>query len=609
MKSVFRLISLSLGALFAVAPCSGAPPTHLERLRLLPPVLIQGEAGWPISERMRHYKVEAVSVAVVKDFRVLWTEALGLADREAGIPATTETLFQAGSISKPVAAAGVLRRAEKGELDLGRNVNEYLKSWKLPENALTAKHRVTLELLLSHSAGTTVHGFPGYAAGEPVPTLPEVLDGLPPANTDAVRVDLEPGSQFRYSGGGITITQLLQTDTTGRPFPDLLRELVLQPAGMTHSTYEQPLPPEKLRFAAAGYRTDGSLLPGKRHTYPEMAAAGLWTTSEDLARFGIAVARSLRGEEKSLLSKEMAARMTTPFLKGGPTGLGLFITKKGSQVYVGHDGSDEGFQAMLLIHPDKGYGAAIMANSDEGISLGEEILRAIAREYGWAGYLPEPLETVRISAADARALAGRYGINAVEGFRVIEDGGRLVGKPSFGDEYELLAVSRDLLVRRDRETRYQVEWFHGAVLGMTILADNKRNPARRLKAGERLPAELLAAGETDTATAAYRKVLAEKPEDAGIAESRLNQVGYWLANRGEFSKAIAMLRLNTELRPSSTNAYDSLAEVYLTSGDRARALETYRKVLEVLPRDTKTDPAFKDRLRRNAESKVRELSP
>src|ERR1700674_914906 len=199
----------------AAAIASDAP--HLERIRLLPPVLLQGEKGSTLDERMRHYKIESVSVAVFGDGRMLWTEARGLADREAKGPPPVKTLYQAGSISKPVSAAAVLRRVESGDLRLDSDVNGYLKSWKLPENDLTAKQKVTLERILSHSAGLTIHGFPGYAAGEPVPTVPEVLDGMPPANTEAVRVHVEPGTQHLYSGGGYTVAQRAMTDRTGKP--------------------------------------------------------------------------------------------------------------------------------------------------------------------------------------------------------------------------------------------------------------------------------------------------------------------------------------------------------------------------------------------------------
>jgi CubicO group peptidase (beta-lactamase class C family) len=604
--SAVRGIFVVLLGLSAAGLSGPAGPEPFSAVRLLPPVLLEGETGWTLAERMRRYKVEGVSVAVIRNFQVAWEAAAGLADREAKRPATAATLFQAGSISKPVAAAGVLREVEKGVFQLDANVNGYLKSWKVPENPQTQRQKVTLERILSHGAGLTVHGFPGYAVGEAVPTLPQVLDGSPPANTAAVRVDTEPGTKWRYSGGGYTIAQLAMVDTLARPFPQLMRELVLAPAGMTKSTYEQPLAPEKLALAAAGYRADGAAVPGKRHTYPEMAAAGLWTTAGDLARFGIAIAKSRRGDPGSLLQKATAERMTTVFL--GEYALGFAVEKHGSGVYFSHGGADEGFQAYLIVHRDKGYGAAVMANSDNGIQLAVELLRGIAKQDSWEGYLPEPLAVKSLPAEKLTGLTGRYQTNGDEAFSLEARGGRLFGHPASGPEYELHAVADDLFVRKDREIRYRVQAAPAGVTGILLEAGQEQTQARRMAPGATIPSDALAAGRIDAALAEYRALFAAKPSDAGIAEGRLNQMGYELAARGETAKAIAILKLNTELYPSSANTYDSLGEIELKSGDRAAALASARKVLEALPGDTKAEPSLREQLRRNAENRIKELS-
>ncbi|MBZ5535591.1 MAG: serine hydrolase [Acidobacteriia bacterium] len=586
---------------------TAAPPIYpIVSLRLLPPVLLKDEKGWSLEERMKHYKVEAVSVAVISNFQVLWRAAYGFADREEHKTATTETLFQAGSISKSLAAAGILRKAQDGAWFIDRDVNQYLKSWKVPENGLTAKQKVTLERILSHSAGLTVHGFPGYEIGLPVPTIPQVLDGSPPANTAPVRVDIEPGTKWRYSGGGYTVAQLAMIDTFGRPFPSLMAELVLKPAGMMASTYQQPLPPEKLALAAAGYRQDGTAVPGKRHTYPEMAAAGLWTTAGDLARFAIAIQKSLRADKASLLSKETAQRMVTPFIEND--GLGFFIEKHGDKSYFGHGGADEGFQALLLASLDGSYGAAIMVNSDNGIALANEIMRGIARQYGWQGYLPEPLEAVKLPTEALAGFAGRYQLNGDEAFTIEAQGDRLHGKPPVGDAYELFPISSNVLIRKDRDTRYQIERSEGKVTGVLLIAGEERVTAKRMAPGIKLPSDDLLAGHLEEALHAYRELRRSKPNDPGVSEARLNRLGYNFLARKEYVNAIAVLKLNAEFYPTSSNTYDSLAEAYLASGDRTRSLETYRKVLEVLPTDSKTSAESKDQLRHNAEAKIRELS-
>lgn len=213
--------------------------SHLEQVEkgLLPSVLVKGVQPWTLQERMKHYKAPGVSIAVIKDYKIEWAKGYGVKDVDTNEPVTTETLFQAGSISKPVAAMVALKKVEQGKIALDENINDKLTSWKLPDNEFTAKRRVTLANLLSHTGGLTVHGFPGYAPGEAIPTLPQVLDGASPANTPAVRVNMEPGTKYRYSGGGITIAQLAIMDIEKKPYPRIAQETVLGPLGMTSSTY------------------------------------------------------------------------------------------------------------------------------------------------------------------------------------------------------------------------------------------------------------------------------------------------------------------------------------------------------------------------------------
>lgn len=251
--------------------------------------------AWTLAERMAFHNVPGVSIAVIKDGKIAWAKGYGVLEsgREALID--PDTIFQAGSISKPTAVIAALRMVEQGKLSLDAPVNDFLKSWKVPENEFTKKQAVTLRQIMSHGAGLTVHGFPGYAAGAPVPTVPQILDGAPPANTAAVRVDKLPGESWRYSGGGTTIMQLAMTDVSGQDFPALTDELVLKPAGMARSSYVNPLPETNRTNAATAHRRDGGVVPGHSHTYPEMAAAGLWTTPSDLARLALSVVASAKG--------------------------------------------------------------------------------------------------------------------------------------------------------------------------------------------------------------------------------------------------------------------------------------------------------------------------
>ena len=352
---------------------------------LLPAVVVKSEpAGRTIAERMKELNVPGLSIAVINNGAIEWAKGYGVVEAGSPTPVTAETLFQAASISKPVAAMGMLALVEQGKLNLDEDVNLKFKSWKVPENDFTKQNKVTLRRLSSHSAGTTVHGFRGYAEGEGVPTVVQILDGIKPANSAAVRVDLAPGSQWRYSGGGITAMQLLMTDVAAKPFPDLMKELVFDKLGMKSSTYDQPLTATSLSKAAAGHLRTGAVIAGKRHTYPEMAAAGLWTTPTDLATFAIELQRANAGKSGKVLSQAMVNQMLTK--QAGDYGLGIGLGGSGQTATFSHGGSNVGFRCMLFAYVHTGQGAVVMTNGDQGGVLAGEILRSISREYGWPDY-------------------------------------------------------------------------------------------------------------------------------------------------------------------------------------------------------------------------------
>ncbi|MBD0257080.1 MAG: beta-lactamase family protein [Cytophagales bacterium] len=337
---VFLITWLALGqplALLAQSPLKTKERIKQVETGLVPPIRFTGDSLWNLRERMKHYRVPGMSIAVIENFKIVWVKSYGVKDLESKEPVTGQTLFQAASISKPLSAYAALREVEKGKIALEEDINHYLTSWHLAENEFTKANKVTLKYLLSHRAGVTVQGFSGYATDEKVPTLLQVLNGEPPANSASVQVDQLPGSGFRYAGGGYCIVQQLLTDTQKKPFPAVMEALVLNPLGMTNSTFAQPLPESTLRLAASGYLPDGTAVPGKSHTYPELAASGLWTTAEDLARFVIDLELSLKGKSNKVLSRDLANQMLTPFGEAH-TGLGMFLDPKEEDVYFQHAG-------------------------------------------------------------------------------------------------------------------------------------------------------------------------------------------------------------------------------------------------------------------------------
>jgi len=375
---------------------------------LRPGTVVKGrpERTMALADRMAHYKVPGVSIAVVDSGRIAWARGFGVKETGTADSVTATTLFQAASISKPVAATGMLSLVAQGKLTLDDPVNDYLTSWKVPDNRFTAQSQVTLRRIVSHSAGLTVHGFPGYAAGEPIPTVQQILDGEPPANTPAVRVDTVPGRLGRYSGGGITVEQLAMMDVTGEPFPEVMKRLVLDPAGMTHSTYEQPLPEARRGEEAAGHRSDGTEVEGRWHTYPEMAAAGLWTTPTDLLEWAMAITAARSGGPDAILPMPLALGMLTPQFDA--FGLGPALGGEGRGFHFGHGGANEGFRCELIYFPEVGQGAAVMTNGDAGSGLAREILLSVAAAYGWPDYGPREITAVPMDPEALEAYVGEF---------------------------------------------------------------------------------------------------------------------------------------------------------------------------------------------------------
>jgi CubicO group peptidase (beta-lactamase class C family) len=389
-----RILVVAVTCVAGSALLAGQAP--MERARaiariengLLPPVLIKGRPVEPkrLKDRMRELKVPGVSVAVFRNGRIEWTHAWGVADAKTGRRIDRDTRFQAASISKPVAAAAVLALVSRGRLSLDADVNAHLTSWTLPANEHTVAQPVTLRRLLTHSAGTTVHGFRGYARGEEVPTLVQLLDGVKPANSAPVRVDIPVGSRWRYSGGGISIAQLVVEDETQKPFAQAARELVLQPFRMDNSTYVQPLPADLREKAATGHRGSGDPVAGNWHTYPEQAAAGLWTTPEDLAKFAIGLQKIAAGASAMVMSRALAQDMLRRRM--GDWGLGVGVLGDGAATRFSHGGANEGFRAFWVGFRDQASGVVVMTNSDAGAPLANAIVRAVAREYGLPGLGP-----------------------------------------------------------------------------------------------------------------------------------------------------------------------------------------------------------------------------
>ena len=415
---------------------------------------------WVLADRMTEHGVPGVGVAVIDGGRVVWAKGYGVRDVEGKAPVDADTRFQAGSISKFAAAVVALRLADAGTLDLDRDVNDLLTDWKLPRDDKWAAVPVTPRRLLSHTAGVGVHGFVGYQRRDDLPSNRQVLTGESPANSGAVRVTAEPGTAEGYSGGGYQVLQQVLADAGGKPFADLARERVFAPLKLTRTGFDQPLPAAEANAAVA--HDGGKRLAVPHLSYPELAAAGLWSTPTEIAELSLAVRAAARGEGK-LLSADAARAMLTPAkLPGGKTGghgLGPEVDGAGPTLRFGHSGGTVGFRSVFVLFAETGQGAVVMTNGS-GDALMNEVLRAVAAEYRWPGdaYQTKVREAVALSAAELAGFAGKY---AIEGndtpYTVAIDGDGLRLDTRYKAPVRLLPAGGDRFfgTSHDREVRFE----------------------------------------------------------------------------------------------------------------------------------------------------------
>lgn len=550
------------------------------------PVFIEGDSTWTIEERMAHYNVPGMSIAVIDDFKIVWTKSYGVMDSTTMRPVTDSTLFQAASISKPVFTMAVLKLAEQGAVNLDADVNTLLTSWKLPENEFTATEKVTLKRLLGHVAGTTVHGFEGYVPGAPLPTLLNILNGEVPSNSPAIVVDQMPGSSWRYSGGGYCVASQVVLDVKGGTIPQHMHDLVLGPLGMSRSTYQQPLPEARAHNAASGYLPDRSPVKSKWHVYPELSPDGLWTTANDLARWMIDLQRSITSDSGIVLKRATAMQMVEPFVE--PHGaVGLMLNDTEGERYFDHGGWNEGFCGWIVGHAKIGKGAVVLINANQPEFMGE-VVRSIARAYDWPEFVPQH-KAVPMDSSSLKAFTGRYRLGNDNMVTIALRNGKLFREPLREPPAELVHIGDGAFISRmDERTRRFLRNTDGA---MTLqVSDSKTGDVlstlTRMKDDEHIPFEFVQRGERDSALKAYADLKAADPNDEAVNEEALNNFGYQLLSAHLTEQAQDLFYINMKLYPKSANVYDSYAEACLKLGEKHEALRNYKRALAMNPQNT-----------------------
>ena len=478
-----RSRSLQVGVVLLAFVMPGVSPRIEQRVQrvengLLPATVLQGEPPlrMKLAERMKFYRTPGVSIAVINNGKLEWARGYGYQSAGGQQPVTTETIFQAASISKPLTAVAVLRLVEQGKLGLDDDVNKYLTTWKVPEGDVTKNEGRTIRRVLSHSAGFTVSGFLGYSLDQPVPTLLQILDGKPPANSAPIRVDLAPGTKYRYAGGGYVVLQQLLMDVTKSSFPELMQP-IFRTLRMRQSSFESPAPSGNV---ASGHLPDGKVIEGGWYKYPELAAAGLWTTPTDLAQLVVELQKSANGKSKRLLSPNTATLMLTPQIENA--GLGLMIEGGGANRRFSFSGSNVGYKAFMVGYVSSGKGAVVMTNSENGAPLALELLRSIAAEYGWPDYRPRERVITRVDPAIYSDYIGEYELAPGAVVTITRVGDKLMSRGPGQPEAELLPESPSTFFLREVDASFTfIKDEAGRVVQVNIRRGGREFQAKRIR--------------------------------------------------------------------------------------------------------------------------------
>ncbi len=557
---------------------------------LIPYVPVQGFPAWNIYERMKHYKVPGVSIAVVNNFKVEWAKGYGLADTLKKTPVTPQTMFSAGSISKLVMAAAAFQMIQEQKIGLDDPINQYLKSWKIPENDYTRQTPITLRMLLSHTAGTSQTSYFGLTPDKKnLPSILDILSGQPNAESRGVVVNSEPKKEFRYSGGGSMIAQMALMDVSGERFEALCDRVLFQPLGMAQSAFAQPLTDKFQAQAAWGY-SYASWYEGMPYVYPQQAAAGLYATPSDLASFLIEIQQALSGKGK-VLTQASAQTMVTPVAKvseGGfreEIGVGPFLLQRIDNQdpqgrYFEFTGVNAGFVAYLIGNITEGYGAVIMLNTgDDFNGLGKEIRRAIAQTYGWHNFLPPTVQPSKWTKAELERVVGRYRLGPDEVMSFQREGDHLIQVINSGSPIPCFPIAKDSIVLTDFNVKAH---FRFDAQGRAISFQSAYQPSAipRMAKDEFTPTELINAERLPEAQALIRT--------QQLNVSQMTYKIYELLNRkpvGNFAAAKMLLELSEEQHPQSAIVFARWGDYYLKMQDRAAAIRAYERANQLDPSD------------------------
>ena len=407
---------------------------------------------YSVQQRLEYHKVPGISFALIQNGELAWASGYGAVAAASQQAVTVNTLFQAASIAKPVTAFAVMRMQQQRLIDINASIDIYLTSLTLAKGEQTPEAVVSFKNLLDHSSGLTAGGYMGYEKGAAIPSDRQTFNGEAPANTKATSVETTPGTVVSYSGAGYTLAEIALTDHFKQPFEQLMDTWALSPLAMKNSSFVLDYPQQQGVEVALGHDRAGKTINGGWRRHPEQAAAGLWSTATDLARFAIEITKAYQGNS-TLLSHAAAREMLAPIMPqqdlsgqfGGQPAMTFIVAGADEQFLFQHGGGTLGYSCFMVMYPETGNGAVFMTNSDAGYSIGHEMLRAASFFYNWPDFKGKSFERRKVEQQAQAVFIGEYPFDAgwqASIIPVAEADGIAVKFPN-GDIYPLTAVQSE----------------------------------------------------------------------------------------------------------------------------------------------------------------------
>ncbi|WP_444996957.1 serine hydrolase [Aliikangiella sp. IMCC44359] len=587
-----RLISLALLFFFSYISTANTSAT---KNKLSKVTLDNGEKH-SYDQLLEKYQLTGLSLAVINDYQIVYTHTAGFKEFGQVDKIDINTAFSTASISKAVTGTIAAMLAEKGALDLDKPVSDYLKRWKIPSSPYNQHSPITLRHLLTHTAGTSQSGFADFYLGDDIPTLIESLNGVKlPRYKHPISINFKPNTDWDYSGGGYVIAQVAIEDITGKSLAQLAEEMIFTPLKMPNTTMYQHGHSKFLTNVAKVHDGQQKVIGTGIPICPQIAPSGMWSNSVDMAKFIIDYQKALAGKKSKVISPWVAKETTKvhTIKKIGGWGAGwMRFEATGNLDWFSHGGSNTGTGGHVMGTMEGGKGIIVMINAptQQRIPAIKAIINSIIKTLNWEQTLTASQQKVPTSIYNN--ITGRY-LSPFETIVTIEqvkdkliyhdpiqawDTNLVRELVYMGDnKFALNNFSNQLSIQTNPEDKQQYLTFYRQKTQL------KNYAMRKLSTSELLPFEVAKKADLKSTLNAYRQWIKKYPDSKLSSAQSLNNAGYQALQLKDYQTALNLFNVAVQLHPNNANAFDSLAEASMITGNNQLAKKYYKKSLAINP--------------------------